>query len=252
MTQVQRIEIGDRLYLFTAADAQGQRPPRLIITSHGGYHERAVGGRRANGWTRVPSWTTLFFYAEHGYVLKDPGTRELLGHRPAQEGSPGTEVPNYVLSKFQERSDGAGTETYDTIVQGIVTTHEFWQLQKDGLAAHGLDLDAAADAEDTEQRIAQIEANATGAQKQIIGLQKGKRQVELYDVLTVRKRRLKRDMTLRDVLAQLDHAGYRYPEIHCSFCRSPMRIFPFDRSIPEMHAADEPRWARTDNFVRKP
>ncbi|MFT3768634.1 MAG: hypothetical protein QM820_24575 [Minicystis sp.] len=252
MTHVQQIAIGERLYLFTADDAQGNRPRRLIITSHGGYHERAVGNRLPNGWTRVPSWTTLYFYAQHGYILKDPGTRELLGHRPAQVGSAGEEVPNYVLSKFQETGGDAGVETYDSIKQGIVTTHEFLQLQKDGLAEHGLDLDTATDPEDTEQRITEIEANATGAQKMMITVQKGKRQVELYDVLTVRKRRLKWDMTLREVLVELDRAGYRYPEIHCSFCRSPIRIFPFDRRIPKMDAADEPRWARSGNFVRKP
>lgn len=252
MTQVRRIELGDKLYLFTANDDQGHRPRRLIITSHGGFDERAVRNRASNGWLTVPGWTTLYFYADHGFTLEDPGTRNLLGHRPAEEQGPTTTVQNYVLSKFQERGNGAGVETYDSIQGGMENTHLFRTMQKDGLAALGLDLDAETDPAQTEERLAQITAGATDAQRSAISLQKGQRQVELYDVLTVRKRRLRSDMTLRDVLRKLEEEGYLYPEIHCSFCRSPMRLPFFDRGIPSMPAAHEPRWARTGHFVRKP
>ncbi len=44
----------------------------------------------------------------------------------------------------------------------------------------------------------------------------------LYDVLTIRNRRFRSEMTLKDIFKQLHAAGLMYPRIHCSFCRSPV------------------------------
>ncbi len=46
--------------------------------------------------------------------------------------------------------------------------------------------------------------------------------LELYDVLTIRNRRFRSEMTLKDIFKQLHAAGLMYPRIHCSFCRSPV------------------------------
>lgn len=44
----------------------------------------------------------------------------------------------------------------------------------------------------------------------------------IFDVLTVRNRILRSDPSLKDMLNELDSHGYRYENIHCIFCRSPM------------------------------
>jgi hypothetical protein len=59
-------------------------------------------------------------------------------------------------------------------------------------------------------------------------------------------------MTLRDLLHELETAGHRYPEIHCCFCRCPILPASRESEIRSMDARDEPRWARTGNFLRKP
>ena len=46
--------------------------------------------------------------------------------------------------------------------------------------------------------------------------------LKVYDVLTIRNRRFRKDATLKSVLDALYTAGVPYPRIHCSFCRSPM------------------------------
>jgi len=251
-TAVRRIEIGAKLYLFTAEDSDGNHPSRLIITSHGGYHERTVRDRASKGWMTVPGWTRLFFYGDHGLALYDPGTRNLLGYRPTQEQAPDTMVENYVLSKFQARGGGSGNETYESITSGMDRSHELLQQQKEALARFGLDLDEETDAGETERKLADVEASASDARKYELTMLKGKRQVELYDVLTVRNRRLRSDLTLRDLLRELESHGHRYAEIHCAFCRSP--ILPESRSdeIGSTDAVPEPRWARTGNYVRRP
>lgn len=249
---VRKIEIGDKLYLFTSTDGAGNHPQRLIITSHGGYEERAVANRESKGWLTVPRWTRLYFYADHGYALLDPGTKNLLGYRPVQESAPNDAVQNYVLSKFQARGNAVGAETYDGIVNGIVGSRDLQKQQKEALTRFGLDLDAETDPAETERKLAEIEAAATGPQKYELTLIKGKRQVEIYDVLTVRRRRLRSDITLRDVLRELEAAGHRYPEIHCAFCRSPMLPASRESEIRSVDARNETRWARPSDFVRKP
>jgi len=41
------------------------------------------------------------------------------------------------------------------------------------------------------------------------------------DIVTLRHRQFKQDVTLSKVIALLDANGYNYSEIHCAFCRNP-------------------------------
>lgn len=186
MTHIQPIEIGDKLHLFAAGDTQGERPRRLVVTAHGGSHDRA--------WLTVPRWTTICLYAAHGVSLEEPGTKSFLGSRPWQEQGPGTTVPSYVVGAPQERRGGADIETYDGVRAGLQRAHELHRTARESAGEHG-----------------------------------GRPPIEPYDVLVVRARRLRSELTLRDVLRELEDAHRLYPEIHCCFCRGPMRLPFLDR-----------------------
>jgi hypothetical protein len=47
------------------------------------------------------------------------------------------------------------------------------------------------------------------------------------DIVTVRNRRWRSDLTLSDVIRILHEHGYRYTTIHCAFCRSRSAMFTY-------------------------
>jgi hypothetical protein len=190
------IEIGETLRLFT--DGTGNRGQELLISSHGFYVPgRNRGKDEGNGWFKVPSWTTLYFYVPHGTPLVDPGITSAAMFPPKETYGPGQLVRNYRLAKYQGRHGSKG-ETYKLINETIALN----RTKADGVDA---------------ERNNPLVRNDPAALELL-------KPIERYDVLTIRHRveTFLRGFHLRDVLRELDSHGYRYPTIKCIFCRSSM------------------------------
>jgi hypothetical protein len=117
----QPITLGNELYLWTNNSGTGGRTAdALLISCHGGYIPRwkwTEWREGKDGWLKVPTWTTLVFYARHGESLDNPGILRIIqGHEtPIDAAHPGDSLRNYRLSKFQTRNG----ESYDTLVAGL-------------------------------------------------------------------------------------------------------------------------------------
>ncbi len=180
-----RIVLGSKFYLFRNNEGGfNAAEDHLLISAHGGYMD--LWGPLKSNIIRVPEWTQLYFYAAHGSTIRDPGVYNILkGNFQVSEtvGSGGS-VTNYELSKYQG-SHGNENETYASISANI------------------------------DQNNGVLEDVQSGANK-------SRNYAFRFDVLTVRNRRFRSDPTLSDVFAALAENNYRYENIHCSFCRSPM------------------------------
>lgn len=180
------IAVGSHFYLFKSSTNKED----CLISAHGGYERNVT--------TFAPKGCTLYFYGEHGKVLSDPGL-SLMAIRGLKvvEQVPDTGKPtaiNYILSKYQGRHSGAN-ETYDKIAGRIGS--EDAQIAK------------------LRQRIA-----AAASEK----LRQGARQQLAYyqsmNVLTVRNRWWRSDLSLETAVTEARAAMPSLIRFHCSFCRS--------------------------------
>jgi putative adhesin Stv-like protein len=197
----QSVTLGKELRLWM--DESGEPAEHLLISSHGCYvGERDKLGKftdwRRNlsglgGWTKVPAWTTLWFYGPHGATLDDPGLKIMNTGKFYEMVFANEPVRNYRLTRYQE---GSGKESYDHIVKDIKRNRVYVSMQD---AAQGL-----------------------GPEQMAYIAKKCPFTFPKMDVLTVRKRwwLMLTGVTLHNVLQRLDNKGYRYANIHCSFCRS--------------------------------
>ncbi|MGD1927152.1 MAG: putative adhesin [Paracoccaceae bacterium] len=197
-----KIELGDKFYLFRHGNNPKIDPAEdhLLITAHGGYAD-ALGPLKGTGNVKVPDWCQLYYYASHGSTLSDPGLSDIMRgkYQVKEVKASGVSVHNYELSKFQGKHGGGEIENYAAISKCIdyasnkAVNPKYVSPGKMGLPAS---------------------SHSNFAFK--------------FDVLTVRNRKFKSDPSLSDVFAALKQHGYRYENIHCSFCRSNMR--PFTKS----------------------
>ena len=189
-----QIAIGDELYLWTY-DSAGSPAPSLIISAHGGYS----GEDRIN----LPMWTTLAFYAPHKLAVLDPGLDKIMDARAnACVVYHGGSCVNYFLQKYQGKHNTCG-ETYQSIgaLLGKATT---WEDMNRLLVS---------DPKAASMGLKPIPQTLIDQYKQ-------------YDVLTIRHRwNIGRGVklgTVLDRLAAFAGGKYKYPMIHCSFCRVDM------------------------------
>jgi hypothetical protein len=180
-----RIELGERFYIFAPDDSFDAADDHLLISAHGGYMN--LFGPLGRNQIRVPAWTQLYFYADHGSTIQDPGVYNIMKgeYQVSETKGPGSVVTDYSLSKYQGRHGGGDDETYAKISE-------------------------------------QVTRNASVLADVGSGKNKGRNFAYKFHVLTVRNRRLRSDPDLSDVLAALTAAQRQYQNIHCSFCRSPM------------------------------
>ncbi|MCA9543661.1 MAG: hypothetical protein KC613_04705 [Myxococcales bacterium] len=189
-----RTAIGDSLYLHRAKAGPITPGHHLLISAHGVFvQELAFFGRPLS--TRVPAWCQLHFYAPHGDSILDPTVPAILSgsYQVFETIRPGSPVVDYRLSKYQGRH-GSVNETYESITEN--------------LRANEAVLDTI------QQQAAKGRA-----------IKFGPNFAFHFDVLTIRNRwwmKASVGEKLSDVLQALATAGYRYENIHCSFCRSPM------------------------------
>ncbi|GAA4651798.1 hypothetical protein GCM10023116_40820 [Kistimonas scapharcae] len=179
------ISLGSHIYLFK--DDSGTRADHLLITSHG-------TSPLTNNLLFVPEWTTLYFYNPPDTKLCGIENWDILSGRINyfEKRKPHDVVYNYLLSKYQSKSD---TETYESISSDI----ELNRLSFDIIAG-------------TNKHSAELRKRTL--QKNI--------NIKKFDILTIRKRLLGHlpYITLNDVLTTLMKHGHIYTNIHCSFCRS--------------------------------
>ncbi len=187
-----QIPVGDKFYLFRHDPQRPVDPAtdHLLITAHGGYMN--VNGPLGSKTFTVPGWTRLHFYAPHGSTIANPGIYDIMKgeYQVLESAGPGSQVTNYELSKFQGRH-GDANETYESIGKDV--------------------------ARNADQLSYQEEIMTSGRAKG-----PGRNFAFNFDVLTIRNRVLRSDPTLKEALETLGRQGFRYENIHCSFCRSGM------------------------------
>lgn len=186
----QQIALGDKLYLHRPDRPFDPDEFHLLISAHG-----AV----LPGSFTTPEWGYLHFYGRHGAAIYDPGFRNIIeGKYEVTESVGGGEAcSSYLLSKYQG-SHGNVRETYDSLQDAVRSNSDF------------LDLIRTLMASDDERKRNHAQRTFKGRDNFAFH----------FDVLTIRNRWFaKFGVTLNYVLSQLDHHGYRYNDIHCSFCR---------------------------------
>lgn len=186
-----QIPIGEKFYVFRhdASTPVDPATDHLLISAHGGFMN--LKGPLGSSSFAVPSWTQLHFYAPHGSTIANPGIYDLMKgeYEVLETFAAGDTVTNYELSKFQGKH-GDEDETYESITGNVKRNREqvsWLSEQMTSGKAHG----------------------------------PGRNFAFNFDVLTVRNRVLRSSPTLKDALSELGKHGFRYENIHCSFCRSP-------------------------------
>ena len=185
----QQIAVGSTIYLHRSDRAFDPETTHLMITAHGA----AMPGN-----FRVPKWAALHFYGRHGAAIEDPGFRDILDgkYQVIETANPDDVCHNYLLSKYQGRH-GNVRETYEALQHAVQMNSEFL----DGIH------EMVARRDDRINRVVNRSMGSRG-----FGYH--------FDFLTIRNRwHHKLGVQLSTVLSQLDRAGYRYENIHCSFCR---------------------------------
>ncbi len=114
-----RIELGSRFYIFAPDDSFNAAEDHLLISAHGGYMN--LFGPLGRNQIRVPAWTQLYFYADHGSTIQDPGVYNIMKgeYQVSETKGPGSVVTDYALSKFQGRHGGGEDETYAKISEQV-------------------------------------------------------------------------------------------------------------------------------------
>ena len=187
-----QISLGSKYYIFKHDNSDKISPTEdhLLITAHGGYASKGGVFSKKTKQFKVPGWCQLYFYGDHTFTLKDPKIYPIMkGEYQVKMTIPsGGMVMDYELSKYQGKH-GNKDETYDSIKSNIDQNNK------------------AVTGDDFEYR-----------NKQSRNYQYS------FDVLTVRNRVGSGDPTLSELLKALDQGGFRYENIHCSFCRSDMSV----------------------------
>ena len=205
--------VGGNVYVWSPAG----RPPSetgrtgCVITAHG--RQALVSSFYRS---RLSKRVTMHFYCPNGYNLVDPDLLPIVTGRIAASDrcTSASARQDYVISKCQGKHNPTGKETYKLIQQDL---HPGFLIEQ--TTSHYVKEKA------TWDRV--FESNPSAHEKQLekmerdeLGLLGNIREV-CYDVVTLRHRRGRADMTLFQLVAQLHAAGFHYTDIHCSFCRGP-------------------------------
>lgn len=185
----QQVAIGSDIYLHRPDRPFNAEEFHLLISAHGA----AIGTR-----FDVPDWANLHFYGRHGAAVIDPGFREIIrgDYQVMESATGGVQCSNYLLSKYQGRH-GNARETYESLQREVQSNTLFLEQAHQAMAL----------GDERRGRPFRRVLNSHNFNFH-------------FDVLTVRNRwNIILGITLSSVLQQLEANGYRYEQIHCSFCR---------------------------------
>lgn len=208
---VERIAIGDDIYLWKVRDDQTQQfrtTAKAVITSHGGI--ALINGAQKIRWnspTKIPP--KLHFFAPHGHVLEDPTLAKIMsGDARINESLNVGDTPDYVLSKFQGKKTG---ETYDSI-------EDLLQDEKVGSWSASNAMSIVLASMPSPNSPALSPAMQDTFNRQLRQIAEGRMDM---DIVTIRRRasNLLTGVRLSKVLNDLAAAGHEYIEFYCSFCR---------------------------------
>jgi hypothetical protein len=197
--------VGDRIYVWSQlSGSPSNGVSACVISAHG--EQTPFNRRISRTWNHVQ----LVFYNPHNTILSDPGIMNVLtGETKTFVSKPAGRCYDYRLSKYQGEH-GKNVETYDMLAKMDTTLATMAQNTKDLIAGSSIALFSHFDMADRlvpliHQAIMRLE-------------RQGRWNV---DIVTIRNRRLRDDVTLSDVIRALHQHGYKYTTIHCSFCRGP-------------------------------
>jgi hypothetical protein len=185
MTTIPKQELGSYLYFFESSMGGAN----CLISAHGGY----VKNNSDFKLSKIGKGLTVTFYGEHKKVLSDPGL-DLLSKRPVtvnEHPRDGDQILDYVLSKYQGKHSGAN-ETYDKIEKVLAYDTERRQL--------------------FEEQMDEVNKNPD--------LKKIYDSLASCNVVTIRNRWNKSDISLKYVLEAVVKYKPAIKHFHCSFCRS--------------------------------
>jgi hypothetical protein len=196
---LEKNDVGGRIYVWSRKPG-GPSPDAkaAIISSHGdSVFINPTFVRGANQFD-----FNLLFYTPHGYMVRDPGLEEVMsGKVKPIEGRPSSmSGQDYVLAKFQGKHDprynDGKAEDYDMISSLTPSEDGLKELRR---KANGGGSDAGFAQKRLENLASKIQT----------------------DVITIRNRKSLGGGSIRlsEVLTLLDANGFRYPTIHCAFCR---------------------------------
>lgn len=183
--------LGDKLYAFIP----GQPTTHAIISAHGGHHLVS----NVNQFT-TPAGVTLNFYGPDQRNLFDPGMRNFYVMRQSAQVvetiAPGNPCFNYILTKYQT-APSPNAESYESI--GTILTNEVQALQN-------LQNVRARYIQQGNHAMAQVKANQAALHPQAA-------------VITVRNRRFRSNVNLKEVLTAVRGAFPGLVTFDCLFCR---------------------------------
>ena len=112
------VALGQTMYLFKSST---NSKDCMISARDGGY---VSGNIRSFD---VPAGTTIRFYADHGFILSDPGigafAKDASKSKPRETFTAGQKCRNYLLTKFQGAHAGADgksvRETYQQVASAV-------------------------------------------------------------------------------------------------------------------------------------
>ena len=209
-----KADVGGRLYVHTTNDGQQVRNS-CVIDAHGEQTLR-------NNTFSVRAGRKIYFYVRHG--------------------SP--QIFNNGQVRFE--NDPGSDFAYTNALKAIAT----------GVARHREEIDGSGSVDDCyDYNLSKIQRSMGGCCGGAWSNFWGERNDMSYDdiesfighfhasrdIVTIRHRRFKQDITLSEVIALLDSHGYNYSAIHCSFCRNPQLNLFATKSPQRVKGAERPR-----------
>ena len=197
-------QVGRFMYLWTREKVPAQTTNHVVISAHGLFS-------LVNGMETCQSNVKLHFYCPHGTSLEDPKLELIMAGQVKASGPPVApkSSQDYELAKYTNSDDNStrhntkNTETYKTI--GALDT-VFANKVADAKMIAGLTVASARQ----KRQAAFMEAGYS----------------KWMDIITIRHRWkglpgfFGKGPKLSSILKELDAAGYRYTDVHCSFCRA--------------------------------
>ena len=134
------------------------------------------------GSFKIPGQLDVHFYGRHGAAIYDPGAYSIMkGDYQVVETFRGSDTcSNYLLTKYQTSN---GDETYESLQARL----------------------------DQNQNVLDDMRSGRNTASRNFGYD--------FDVLTVRNRKKMGALQFSTVLDTLAQGGFRYDQVHCSFCR---------------------------------
>ncbi len=203
------IPLGSYLYLFLAPSNQTD----CLISAHGGYSKNVKP-------LRVPNGVNLFFYAPHDHVLTDPGLDLMAKTKGAivvdhwTSGTDPTTTFDYSLSKYQNSEK---TGRFRDIMKKIDGDYGKHNQAAENYTAIMTEIQKQ---DNKVKRFQGVIDNPNSKPKSVeLAVEQLKMVSGAMNVLTVRNRFNKSDVSLSYAIAEVIKRRPSIVNFHCSFCR---------------------------------